>query len=295
MWVMSMKVITKRGKLLWGCILILLWAGAAYLFFRSNGSLTVEELLRFQPKNKVLAAVAMCGLFLLKSVDFILHSGMLYAINGIMYPLPTAIALNIVGICIMSFIPYQLGKAFGPSILGKLCEKHPKLKETEDVLRVNDFLLAVLLRCIGLPVNVVSLYMGTRRFRMKTYLLGSLIGLLPIMLPYTVMGMSAAEPGSPIFIASIIVELGVTVVALWIFKTLRNKGTIRKTDMTICQDDLRAVCDGCRPDFTVTGVREAEVHACPETIGSIDRICYYEEQGGKENPPNIQQKQEALL
>ncbi len=218
-----MKEIPKRAKLLWGCILILLWAGAAYLFFRSNGSLTLEELLRFQPKNKVLAAVVMCGLFLLKSVDFILHSGMLYAINGIMYPLPTAIALNIVGICIMAFMPYQLGKSFGPKLLKRLYEKYPKLKETEDTLRINDFLLAVLLRCVGLPVNVVGLYMGVRQIRFKTYLLGSVVGLLPIMLPYTLMGMNAAEPGSPIFIGSVLAELRVAAAALWICRTLRKK------------------------------------------------------------------------
>ncbi len=218
-----MKKITKRGKLLWACILVLLWVVAAYLFFRSNGNLTVGELLRFQPKNRLLAAVAMCGLFLLKSVDFIFHSGMLYAINGIMYPLPTAIALNIVGICIMAFLPYHLGKTFGASILERLYEKYPRIKAIEDKVRVNDLLFAILLRCIGLPVNVVGLYMGARQFRFKTYLLGSVVGLLPIMLPYTLMGMNAAEPGSPIFIGSVLVELGVTAAALWICRTLRKK------------------------------------------------------------------------
>ena len=220
---MPMKEIPKRAKLLWGCILVLLWAAAAYLFFRSNGSLTMAELLRFQPKNKLLAAVAMCGLFLLKSVDFILHSGTLYAINGILFPLPTAILVNITGICIMSFTPFQLGKTFGPSLLGKLYEKHPELKQIEDALRTNDFLFAVLLRCIGLPVNVVGLYMGARRFRLKTYLLGSVVGLLPIMLPYTLIGMSAAKPGSPIFIGSVIAALGVTAASLWICIKLRKK------------------------------------------------------------------------
>ena len=218
-----MQAITKRGKLLWGCALALLWAGVAVLFYHSNGQLTVEELLRFQPKNKLLAAAVMCTLFLLKSVDFLLHTGTLYAINGIMYSLPAAVLLNIVGICILSLLPYQLGKAFGPSILGRIIEKYPKVKEIEDDLRVNDFLLVVLLRCIGLPVNVVSLYLGARSFDFRTYLLGTVIGLLPIMLPYTIMGMSAAEPGSPIFIASVIVEIGVSAAALWFSIRLRKK------------------------------------------------------------------------
>ncbi len=218
-----MQMITKRGKLLWGCALAILWTGVAVLFYHSNGNLTVEELLRFQPKNKVLATVVMCALFLLKSVDFLLHTGTLYAINGVMYSFPAAVMLNLVGICILSFLPYQLGKAFGTSMLGRLYEKYPKLKEIEDTFRVNDFLLVVLLRCIGLPVNVVGLYFGARRFDFKTFLLGSVTGLLPIMLPYTIMGMSAAEPGSPIFIASVIVEIGVSAAALCFSIRLRKK------------------------------------------------------------------------
>ncbi len=218
-----MHKMTKGGKLLWGLVLVMLWAGVAFLFYRSNGSLTVEGLLQFQPKNKVLAAVVMCALFLLKSVDFLLHSGTLYAINGIMYSLPAAVLLNIVGICILSFLPYQFGKAFGPSVLGRLYEKYPKLKEIENAFRVSDLLLAVLLRCIGVSVNVGSLYMGARQFELKTYLLGTVIGLLPIMLPYTVMGMSAAEPGSPIFIASVLVEIGVSAAALCICNSFRKK------------------------------------------------------------------------
>ncbi len=218
-----MHKITKGKKLLWCCALILLWAGVAYLFYLSNGSLTVEELLRFQPKNKLLAAVVMCALFLLKSVDFLLHSGMLYATNGILYSLPAAVLLNIVGICIMSFVPYKLGKAFGPSYLARLYEKYPKLKEIEDSFQGNDFLLAVLLRCIGFQVNVGSLYMGARQFGFKTYMLGTVIGLLPIMLPYTVIGMTASEPGSWMFIVSVLLEIGVSAAALWIGNSFRKK------------------------------------------------------------------------
>ncbi|MBQ2546203.1 MAG: hypothetical protein II557_07930, partial [Clostridia bacterium] len=80
---------------------------------RKNGGLTVEQLVTYKPKNPVAAALGMLGLFALKSVDFIMHSGVLYAASGVMFPLPVALALNIVGAAIMVTPCYFIGRALG--------------------------------------------------------------------------------------------------------------------------------------------------------------------------------------
>ena len=72
----------NRLRWFWGICLVILWGCAIALFVRANGHLSVQELLRYQPENKVLAAFAMWGLFLLKSVDFVIYSGLLYAIDS---------------------------------------------------------------------------------------------------------------------------------------------------------------------------------------------------------------------
>ena len=99
-----MKLQTKenRIRLIWGISLLLLWGCAIALFVHANGKLTVQELLQYQPKSKPMAALAMCGLFLLKSVDFLIYSGLLYSISGIIFPFPGAVAVNIVGMFIIS-------------------------------------------------------------------------------------------------------------------------------------------------------------------------------------------------
>ena len=55
----------NRLRWFWGICLVILWGCAIALFVRANGHLSVQELLRYQPENKVLAAFAMWGLFLL--------------------------------------------------------------------------------------------------------------------------------------------------------------------------------------------------------------------------------------
>ena len=88
---------TKKQKFIWGVILVAAWCLIGLIFYKTNGGLTVEQLVTYKPKNPVAAALAMLGLFALKSVDFIMHSGVLYAASGVMFPLPHALALNIVG------------------------------------------------------------------------------------------------------------------------------------------------------------------------------------------------------
>jgi len=87
-------IIDARWKWIWGAVLAFAWTSVVVLFVKSNGNLSVQELLNYQPESTLLALLTMAGLFLLKSVDFLMHSGVLYAANGIMFPPPVALLLN---------------------------------------------------------------------------------------------------------------------------------------------------------------------------------------------------------
>lgn len=213
----------KRKQWIWGAVLIMLWVCVGLLFYQTNGHLSVRELLRYQPDNVLLTAAAMCGLFLLKSGDFLVHSAILYALDGIMFPLPVAIGVNMLGIAIMSAVSYRIGSALGAPALERLREKNPKLRETEGLNTQNTFMLTVLLRSIGVPVNIASLYMGARSFPFLTYMIASEIGLLPIMIPYTLMGDSASDIHSPVFIGSVAARILVAVCAALVYRGMRRK------------------------------------------------------------------------
>lgn len=222
-----MEAVQKREKALrwfWGICLVILWGCAIALFVRANGHLSVDQLLRYQPKNKVAAAFAMWGLFLLKSVDFVIYSGILYAIDGILFPLPIALFVNLVGIVIISVVPYFVGKSLGSPILKRIEAKYPKFQEVEKKSGDNIFLLTLLLRCVGLPYNLVGMYMGARECRFLPYLLGSVLGLIPRMIPYTLMGSSATNFRSPVFLGAIAAELILIGLALLLYR-FKIKGT----------------------------------------------------------------------
>lgn len=215
--------IGKREKCLWGAALLLLWSGIGILLYRSSGSLTVQELLKYQPDNKLLAAVVMCGLFLLKSVDFLLHFSVLFAMSGVMYPFPLALFINTLGILILSTVPYWIGRRLGAPLLDQICQKHPRLRNSEKLGIKSEVIMNVIIRLTGIPVNLASLYMGARRFSFGKYLFASVLGNLPMMVPYTLMGLYADNPKSPVFIWSILWELLLSVCAILTYTLLLKR------------------------------------------------------------------------
>lgn len=226
----------KREYWIWGVSLLLLWGLIAFFFYRTHGQLGVSDLLRYQPENLLLAALAMCGLFLLKSVDFLMQSVILYALSGIMFPLPAALAINIVGIAILSIVPYCIGRKLGTPILERVYEKHPKFRHAENLNKKSEFVLVLLMRCVGFPITETGLYMGAKGYDFKVYLLGSELGLIPIMIPFTVMGDTAADFRSPVFLSAAAVELAIVLLAFWYYRRLHknNKQQVGEMQETEC-------------------------------------------------------------
>ena len=207
----------NRKKWLWGAVLLLMWSSVGVLLYHSSGNLTVQELLKYQPENKLQAVLVMCGLFLLKSVDFVLHYSVLFAMSGVMFSLPGALSVNTLGLLILSIVPYWIGRHLGASALDQLRERNPKLRKVERFEIHNEMLQNILIRLLGIPVNLASLYMGARRFSFGKYLFASVLGNLPKMVPYTLMGLNADNPKSSVFIAALIWEFLLAIGAAVVF------------------------------------------------------------------------------
>ena len=120
----------KKYKLLWGLFLLVAWSTVIVLFARNQDDLSAQALASYQPERPFVSGLVMLGLFLLKSVDFLIHSGILYAAVGIMFPLPIALLLNLVGIVITVTPAYFMGRIWGPAVIETIYEKYLRCKNT---------------------------------------------------------------------------------------------------------------------------------------------------------------------
>ena len=77
----------------------------------------------------------------------------------------------------------------------------------------------MVIRLMGcLPGDVVSMYFGASGIRYREYLTGTLIGLTPSIVIFTVMGMSADDVTSPAFIISVCCEILTALTSIiWFF------------------------------------------------------------------------------
>ena len=73
------------------------------LLYRDRFS--VESVLRASPQNMPLAALFMLLLVALKSISVFIYCGILFIASGIIFPLPAAILVNLLGAAVMVSLP----------------------------------------------------------------------------------------------------------------------------------------------------------------------------------------------
>ena len=219
----------SRHEIIRRILAVLFWMFLVLICWSRREHLTLEGILNFTPERPVTAVMVMLGLFLLKSITFVIYGNILYAASGILFALPAAVLLNIVGSAIMASVPYYMGRKAGAGFLDTLTSKHPKLSVLKDVPQKHPLSSSVMIRLLGLlPGDLVSMYFGAGGASFNRYLAGTLIGLFPSIVIFSVMGMSAGDITSPAFRISAAAEIILVLTSFIILICLRKR--VRKSD-----------------------------------------------------------------
>ena len=203
-----------------------LWFAVILFCLLSRKDLTVDNIVRFTPGHRTLAALTMLALFGLKGASVGLSGNILYMADGVMFALPEAVALNVLGTALMTAIPYFLGRRAGAGMLDKLTSRYRKLELLREAPCRSGFLLTLFLRTLGLlPCEPVGLYLGACGVRFGDYMKGTLLGLFPAAVAFAVMGEYLSEPLSPPFLAAAGIQTGTSLctVAAVIFRRRKQK------------------------------------------------------------------------
>ena len=225
----------KALKIFGRIFVIVFWGGLILLCFLNREKISVEGIVDLVPKNSILSVLVMLLLFAVKGIAVFIYGSILYTASGILFSLPVAIIVNTVGTVIMTTIPFYLGKKAGSRLIGDLVKKNSKLELLKDTQNQNEFIVSFFLRMVGLlPADLVAMYLGASGMRYKPYFFGTLIGLMPSIICFSVMGMSIDDIGSPQFIISLIVEVGLMILSLLIYLIWKHRN---KKKREIMKDD----------------------------------------------------------
>ena len=209
--------------------MLLMWAAVIAFCWFHRDAVTVDGILRITPHSMLLAVLFMLGLFALKSLSVVIYSGILYAASGILFPLPLAIAVNILGTGVMAALPYFLGRKMGGEALDSYVEKHKNANLLRRLRMGNTFWYTFLIRIINvLPFDIVSAYFGAMKASLTPYLLGTVIGMAPTCVLFPILGMNITNPRSPQFLISAAIEIAIMLASFGTILIMRRKGDKEK-------------------------------------------------------------------
>lgn len=188
----------------------------SYLLFGRD--ITVETILGYVPASPFWAAVFLLFLHAVKSLSIFFPILILQVVGGFLFPPVVALIVNTLGVIVDAIIPYGIGRTSGKDSSKKLEEKHPKLAEIVKYQQGKGTFMAFFLRVVYvLPGDVVGMYLGAIKVDVFKYIAGSVLGSLPGLITATLLGTSITDPSSPMFIVSLVLLVGSSVVSIMVY------------------------------------------------------------------------------
>ena len=140
--------------------------------------------------KSVFAAVGMIwGVYLLKSVTFVLPASLVYIAVGMCFPAHWAILINAVGIIIEISVSYLFGIIMGGPYVKNKLEKNKYGEKILALQEKNKLSAIFIIRVLPVfPIDIVSLFLGAVKMKFVPYLLISLAGILPRVILFTILG-----------------------------------------------------------------------------------------------------------
>lgn len=139
--------------------------------------------------NMTVAILTIWGVYLVKSVLFILPASLIYISIGMAFPTPTACLISLVGIILEVTVTYFLGVFLGGDYVEKLLRKSKGGQKILEKKFNDNFPALLVIRALPVfPIDFVSLFWGASKCKFPRYLAASVIGIMPRVVLFTILG-----------------------------------------------------------------------------------------------------------
>ncbi len=139
--------------------------------------------------NMTVAILTIWGVYLVKSVLFILPASLIYISIGMAFPTPTACLISLVGIILEVTVTYFLGVFLGGDYVEKLLMKSKGGQKILEKKFNDNFPALLIIRALPVfPIDFVSLFWGASKCKFPRYFAASVIGIMPRVVLFTILG-----------------------------------------------------------------------------------------------------------
>ena len=167
-----------------------------------------------------LSAVLILLLYAIKSITMTMPNSVLYIATGILFPPVIAILITYLGLTVSLTVGYVSGNLLGEKKVYNLIEKNKKIKKFFGIYKNNLLLLCLMTRLLSFPFGIVSFFLGALKMPFTKYIITSLLGVSPIMIPIVIAGDAITNPLSLRFMIPIVIAIAFILI---MFFTIRKK------------------------------------------------------------------------
>ena len=143
-----------------------------------------------EASSTLVAAIAtIWGVYLVKSVLFIIPASLIYISTGMGFDVLPACLVSLVGIVIEVTVTYFLGLFLGGDYVNKLLAKSKGGQKILDMKFNDNFPAFLVIRALPVfPIDFVSLFWGASKAKFPRYFFASVIGIMPRVILFTILG-----------------------------------------------------------------------------------------------------------
>lgn len=176
-----------------------------------------QDIISYTPKNKILAGFLFQVFYALKSLTVFFPLPMLQLAVGHLFPVGWALVVNFCGIIVAVSCPFFLGWKKGEQYVSAVVEKVDAIEKIESLQSDNIIFSTYMIRMLQLPLDLVSLFLGSEHISYGRYLAGSLLGLAPVTIAITLIGETITDIHSSEFMFTLILMVLIIAVSMLIF------------------------------------------------------------------------------
>lgn len=214
----------KNSSAVLKTLAISLWVMVMIVALCLHNMISLSSILSYTPADPYLAAAVMLMMFALKTLSVFFYSGVLFLANGTLFSLPAAIAMNVAGAMVMLLEGYFIGNRLAGAQLQDIEENYPKLRGLVRLKNERPFIFVLLLRLLKIMnYDIGSMYLGAARVRLPQYIAGSLLGILPDIILYAMMGRGLGDLNINRTAWAAIAYVGLSVISMVAIKLLADR------------------------------------------------------------------------
>ena len=184
---MSEKTKKNISVILKAAVALIIFA-VAVIHYDKLKNIDVRAIV--EASSSVAAAIgAILGIYLVKSVLFVIPASLIYIAVGMAFSPWQAIVINFAGIIIEVIVTYFLGLFLGGDYVNNLLSKSKGGKKILDMQFNNRFSVLLGIRFLPVfPIDFVSLFWGAAKCGFFKYFAASILGIMPRVILFTILG-----------------------------------------------------------------------------------------------------------